>query len=342
MSGRTGAGSLRRYVVARVLLAPVFLFLLLTVLFVLLRVAPGDPVTASLAGRASPERIAQAREAAGLDRPLMVQYRDYLWRAARGDLGQPFTDPRAVSRIVLDRFPATLELTLFAMVVAVVVGLVVGAAAARFRDTPLDVAGRVFGVVSYAAPVFWTGILAQLVFANGLGWFPTGNRLGPRVAFNEVTGLYVLDAVLTRNGELFSDALAHLVLPGTTLGLLIGGVLVRIVRVNLVQTLRSDYVEAARGRGVGEPAVLFGHALRNALVPVVTVVGLQLALLLGGAILTESTFSWPGLGSALVSFLRARDYAAVQGIVTFFAVVVIVVSVLIDVLHALIDPRLRY
>ena len=335
---------MRRYMLGRLALAPLFLFIILTTLFVLLRVLPGDPVTVALAGRLSPAQIATRRAAAGLDRPILVQYWDYLTGVVRGDFGDAVTDPRSVAAIVRDLFPATLELLLFGMIVAVVLGLVLGALAARFRDTPFDVASRLFGVLVYAAPVFWTGILAQLYFANTLGWLPTGNRIGARVSVSEVeiTGLFLLDGLLRGNMEFFTDALRHLILPGMTLGLVISGVFIRMVRVNMLQTLRADYVEAARARGVSERRVVFRHALRNALVPVVTMIGLQFAVLLAGTVLTETTFSWPGLSGALVEFLNRRDYAAVQGIVTFIAVLVVGISLLIDFVNALIDPRVRY
>lgn len=344
MASSASTGSLRRYLLVRLALAPVFLFLILTVLFVLLRVAPGDPVTASLGGRASQSQIAEAREASGLDDPLAKQYFDYLSGVVRGDFGDPYTDPRSVTRIVADRFPATVELTLVAMIIAVTIGILVGARAARFRDGPFDVGGRLFGVLTYAAPVFWVGILAQLLFSVKLNWLPSGNRVSADipVADLDTTGYYLIDALIHRDGRFLVDTLEHLILPGVTLGLVISGVFVRMVRVNMLQTLRSDYVEAARARGVPERRVLYRHAFRNALIPVITIMGLQFSLLLGGAVLTETTFSWPGLGSALVDFLNARDYAAVQGIVTFFAIVVVVVSLAIDLINGLVDPRVRY
>ncbi len=340
----SASGSLRRYLLARLALAPLFLFLLLTALFVLLRVIPGDPISAALGGRLSPAEIEQRKEALGLNESVLSQYVDYLAGVVRGDFGEAFTDPRPVSEIIADRFPATVELTIVAMLIAVVLGIVVGSLAARRRDTPFDVGGRLFGVLIYAAPVFWTGILAQLVFANWLGWLPSGNRMSAAVPVGqlEITGFYLLDGILRADGELFFTALRHLVLPGVTLGLLISGVFIRMVRVNMLQTLRADYVEAARARGVGERKVLFRHAFKNALIPVITIMGLQFALLLGGAILTETTFSWPGLGSALVEFLNNRDFAAVQGIVTFVAIIVVFFSLLIDVVNGLIDPRVRY
>jgi peptide/nickel transport system permease protein len=303
---------------------------------------PGDPVAAALGDRVSAEQLESRRAAAGLDDPVIVQYGRYLAGVVQGDLGTPVTDPRSVTQIVADLFPATFELTMFAMIVAVVLGIIIGSLGARHRDGPFDVGGRLFGILIYAAPVFWLGILAQLLFANRWGLFPTGNRISARITFDDPTGFYLLDAIITRNSQLFWNAAEHLILPGMTLGLVISGVFIRMVRVNMLQTLRADYVEAAQARGVSERRVVFRHAFKNALVPVVTIMGLQFALLLGGAILTETTFSWPGLGQALVEFINTRDYAAVQGIVTFFAVLVVTVSLLIDIINGLVDPRVRY
>ena len=333
---------MRSYILGRLAFAPVFLLLLLTLLFILLRVMPGDPIAAALGDRLSASQIESRREAAGLNDPIIVQYGRYMVNVFQGELGTPATDPRSVTQIVFDLFPATFELTMFAMVVAVVLGILVGALGARYRDGPMDVGGRLFGVIIYAAPVFWLGILAQLLFANRWQLLPTGNRINARLSFDDPTGFYLIDGIITQNWTFWIDALEHLVLPGMTLGLVISGVFIRMVRVNMLQTLRADYVEAAQARGVANHRVVFAHAFKNALVPVVTIMGLQFALLLGGAILTETTFSWPGLGSALVEFINTRDYAAVQGITTFFAVLVVVVSLLIDIINGLLDPRVRY
>lgn len=339
---RGGGGSLRRFLLTRVLLAVPMLLILLTATFFLLRVAPGDPVTATLGDRVTPERAARIRHDLGLDRPLAQQYVEYLGKAARGDFGRAITTQRPISGTIRDRFPATLELTLAAMLVAVGVGVMVGALAARFRDTPLDIGGRLLGIVLYAAPIFWLGIMAQLLFSIKLGWLPTGGRIAPFSEPRAITHLYTVDAVLTGNWKALGSALRYLVLPATTLGLVIGGIFIRLVRVNMLQTLKADYVEAARARGVSEPRILFRHAFKNALVPVVTIIGLQFALLLSGAVLTETTFTWPGVGLSLFQFLQNRDYVAVQGFVTFFALFVIVASLLIDVASAIIDPRIRY
>jgi peptide/nickel transport system permease protein len=336
--------SLRTYVLTRVGLAIPTVLILLTLVFLLMRVAPGDPITAALGGRLPAEELDQRREAAGFDEPILNQYLDYLGDVATFDLGTTLTDGRTVTSIIVENGSATLELTIAAFSIALVVGIGIGLLAGRYRDTPIDVSGRLFGIVVYAAPVFFTGFLAQLLFGSVLGWLPTSGRASPITAFelDTQTHLYLIDSLITGNLAAFEDVLLHLILPAVTLGLLVSGVLIRLVRVNMLQTLRGDYVEAARARGVGERRVVIHHAFRNAMVPVVTVAGLQFAILLGGAILTEETFNWPGIGSELVRYLDERDYIAVQGIITVFALAVVVVSLLIDLIIAFIDPRVRY
>jgi peptide/nickel transport system permease protein len=336
--------SLRRYVLTRFALAVPTVLILLTMVFLLMRVAPGDPITSALGARLPQEELEQRREAAGYDKPILEQYFEYLGDVATLDLGTTLTDNRTVTSIITENGSATLELTLSAFLVTVVVGVSIGLLAGRFRDTPIDLGGRLFGIVIYAAPVFFLGFLAQLLFGSVLGWLPTSGRASPLVEFelDKISNFYLLDSLLTANWSAFWDVLTHLILPAVTLGLVISGVLIRLVRVNLLQTMRGDYVEAARARGVGERRVVINHAFRNAMVPVVTIAGLQFALLLGGAVLTEETFNWPGIGSELIRYLDERDYIAVQGIITVFAVAVVIVSVLIDVINAFIDPRVRY
>lgn len=333
---------MRRYLLTRLALTAPLLLLLLTATFLLLRVAPGDPVTATLGDRASDTRVAELRESLGLNEPLWRQYTEYVGGALSGNFGRAITTDTPVWDTIREDFPATLELTFAALLVAVAVGIGVGAVSARYRDSPLDVAGRILGIVLYAAPIFWLGILFQLLFAVKLGWLPTGGRTAAFSEPRDLTGLYTVDAVLTGNFSGLWAALRHLALPAVTLGLVIGGVLIRLVRVNMLQALRSDHVDAARARGLPERSVVLRHALRSALVPVVAVVGLQFALLLSGAVLTEATFSWPGLGQTLYNFLGDRDYTAVQGLVTFYALFVVAISLLIDVVSAWVDPRIRY
>ncbi len=333
---------MRRYLLTRLALTAPLLLLLLTATFLLLRVAPGDPVTATLGDRASDARAEALRDSLGLNEPLWQQYTEYVGGALTGNFGRAITTDTPVWDTIREDFPATLELTFAALLVAIAVGIAVGAVSARYRDSPLDVAGRILGIVLYAAPIFWLGILFQLLFSVKLGWLPTGGRTAAFSEPRDLTGIYTLDAVLTGNLSALWAALRHLALPAITLGLVIGGVLIRLVRVNMLLALRSDHVDAARARGLPERSVVLRHALRSALVPVVAVVGLQFALLLSGAVLTEATFSWPGLGQTLYNFLGDRDYTAVQGLVTFYALFVVAISLLIDVVSAWVDPRIRY
>ena len=340
------SGSLPRYLITRLLLVVPMVVILLTVVFVLMRVAPGDPVQAALGGRQPQSVIAEKRHELGFDKPVLVQYGNYLGGVLHGDFGQPTSTNRSVSDILTHEGAATLELTAAAMLFALVVGLGVGVLIGRFRDTPLDVAGRLFGILTYAAPVFWVGILFQLLFSAKLGWLPSSGQadtlVNLQISEHPHTNIYLVDAALNGQWDAFRNVAVHLVLPALTLGLLVCGVFIRLVRVNIIQTLRHDYIEAARARGISEARVVLRHGFRNALVPVVTVVGLQAALLMSGAVLTETTFNWPGIGQALIHFLNERDYVAVQGIATVFALIVVGISLVIDIVTAFVDPRVRY
>jgi len=340
------SGSLPRYLATRVALVIPMVWILLTVVFLLMRVAPGDPVQASLGGRAPAAVIEKQRHELGFDRPLIVQYGDYLGGVLHGDFGDSTSSNRSVTSVITHEGAATLELTFAAMLFALLVGLSLGVVIGRFRDTPLDVAGRLFGILTYAAPVFWVGILFQLLFVSHLHWLPGSGQadtlVNLRIREESHTHIYLLDAAIAGDWDGVRNVFVHLILPALTLGLLVCGVFIRLVRVNVIQALKHDYIEAARARGISEGRVVLRHAFRNALVPVVTVVGLQAALLLSGAVLTENTFNWPGIGQALIQFLNNRDYAMVQGIVTVFALIVVGVSLVIDIVTALIDPRVRY
>lgn len=335
-------GSLGHYLLIRVLLSIPMVLILLTLVFMLIRAAPGDPVTATVGSRLPPDELAQRKEALGLNDPILVQYFRFLGDALTGNFGEPFTDRRSVVGIVAETAPATIELALSALLVAITVGVVVGALTGRMRDTPFDIGGRLFGIIIYATPLFWTALLAQLLFSVNLGWLPSSGRAGAFYAPDEVTGFYVLDSIITGDLGALASVLNHLALPAITLGLLVGGIFIRMVRVNMLQSLRSDYVEAARARGVPERRVVFRHAFKNSLIPIVTIMGLQFAILIGNATLTENVFTWPGIARAVVTFIGARDYAAVQGIVAFIALVIVGLSLLIDVINALVDPRVRY
>jgi peptide/nickel transport system permease protein len=340
---RAGSGSLPRYILQRVLLVIPMIWVILTIVFLLLRVAPGDPVSAALGGKLNAQALEQRRAALGFNRPLIAQYWDYLSSVAHLDFGTTFSDNQPVLRVVRDNGGATLTLTAAAFVVALLVGIPLGLLAGRYRDSVPDVVIRLFGILTYAAPVFFVGFLLQLYVAGPLG-LPTSGDASPITVFEvqPKTHILLLDALLSGNGTAIQDVVKHLVLPATTLGLLICGIFIRLVRVNMLQTMQAEYVEAAEARGISPSKVTWRHGFRNALVPVITVVGLQFALLLGGAILTEPTFNWPGIGYKLVFYINNRDYGAVQGIITIFALAVVTISVLIDIVNALIDPRVRF
>jgi peptide/nickel transport system permease protein len=340
---RSGSGSLPRYIVQRTILVIPMIWVILTLVFIVLRVAPGDPVSAALGGKLNADALEQRRQALGFNEPLISQYWDYLSSVLRLDFGRTFSDNQPVLHVIRDNGGATLSLTMASFLIALLVGIPLGMVAGRFRDSVGDVVIRVFGIVTYAAPVFFVGFLLQIYVAQPLG-LPTSGMASPITVFvvQPHTHILLIDVFLSGNGTAINDVLKHLLLPAITLGLLICGVFIRLVRVNILQTMQADYVEAAEARGIAPRKVARRHAFRNALVPVITVVGLQFALLLGGAVLTESTFNWPGLGQKLVNYINDRDYGAVQGIITVFALAVVLISLLVDIVNALVDPRVRY
>jgi peptide/nickel transport system permease protein len=337
---------LPRYLLTRLALVIPMIWILITLVFFLMR-GIGDPITASLGGRLPADQLQARIHAAGYDRPILVQYGDYLWSLLHGDLGTTVTDNRPVTEMLRVNGAATLELAFWAFLVALAVGIPLGRIAARHRDRIPDVFLRVSGVLFYAAPVFFVGLLGKLVFSIWLDWLPVSGRASAKtiLAISHVspkTNIYLVDAILYGEPSYIWDVVWHTIMPAITLGLLVGGIFLRLVRTNLLQTMKDDYVEAARARGIIEGRIKRKHAFMYAMVTVVTVMGLQAALLLGGAILTEETFEWQGLGYMLAQYLIKRDFVAVQGIVTVLAMVVVVASFVIDVITALIDPRVRY
>jgi peptide/nickel transport system permease protein len=319
---------------------------LVTMVFLLMRVI-GDPVTAAQGGRLNAEQIAERKHAAGLDRPMLTQYWEYITGLLHGDFGTTLTDHRQISGILTEYGAATLELSFWALIVAFAVGIPLGRLAARYRDRLPDVILRLFAILIYAAPVFFVGLLLKLVFAVRLGWLPVAGRASTNVELrwqhvSPKTNIMVIDAILYGDSGYLLDVLRHAVLPAVALGLLTAGIFLRLVRINLIQTLRADYVDAARARGLSRRVVTGRHAFRNAMIPIVTVMGMQIAMMLGASVLTETTFEWKGLGYQFAQYLSARDFIAVQGIVAFIALIVAVLSFVVDVLVALIDPRVRF
>ncbi|WP_166843793.1 ABC transporter permease [Isoptericola sp. BMS4] len=347
MASRSTAGSaLGRYVLVRFLLIIPTVFILVTTVFVLMR-ATGDPITAALGGRLTPDQLAERIHAAGYDRPILAQYWEYLTGIFTGDFGRTISDNRPVVEILSQYGTATLELATYAVLVALVLGIPFGMVSGYFRDRLPDAVLRILAILAYATPVFFAGLLLKLIFSVWLGWFPVAGRVSTdgEIAMQVAgadSGFMLVDAFRTGDPAVVLDVLSHAVLPAAALGLLTAGVFLRLVRTNMISTLGADYIDAARSRGVRESRLVRKHAWRPALIPIITVAGMQIAMLLVGAVLTETTFEWRGLGFQLAEYLQARDFVAVQGIVVLMAVVVAVTNFLVDVVAALVDPRVRY
>ena len=336
------ARALLRYSATRLGLVPVMLWLIATLVFLLLRVAPGDPVDAVLGSRAPAAAKAAMRARLGLDQSLLDQYLDYLHGLIQGDLGQGLINQEPVSSIIGRTLPASLELSVVALVVAAIVGLSIGFSGIARPEGKLDLAGRLYGLGTYALPPFWVAMLVQLLFAVSLGWLPVGGRFPPSLMPPQGSGFYLIDSVLALDWTALRGTIRHLVLPAGTLALLLSGTFTTALRLNLRRTLRGDYVEAARSRGLSETQVVLRHGLPNALLPVLTIAGITVASLIGGALLIEVTFSWPGIALRLQEAINQRDYPVVQGIVVVIAAMVVLVSVAVDLLVAALDPRIRY
>ena len=324
------------------LVVPTFLGITLLV-FTLIRLIPGDPVEALSGERGmTEERHQRLLHEFGLDRPLPVQYGDYVWKALHGDLGLSAITHEPVFAEFAARFPATLELSFVAMLLALSIGLPAGIVAAVKRNTAWDYSVMGASLTGYSMPIFWWGLLLILTFSVWLGWTPVSGRIAIQYDIAPVTGFMLVDSLLAGDKGAFRSALSHLILPAIALGTIPLAVIARMTRSSMLEVLREDYVRTARAKGAGRVRVVAVHALRNALIPVVTTIGLQVGTLLAGAILTETIFSWPGIGKWLVEAIHRRDYAAVQGGILMTATVIIGVNLIVDVLYGVINPRIRH
>ena len=334
---------LARYVAIRGALIIPSVLILYTIAFIILRILPGNPILAVLGTKnIPPEQLRALEHQLGLDKPLYVQYFDYLWRALQGDFGQSLViRGRPIAADLAARLPATIELAVAGLIVSLGLGLATGLIAGLRRDTKIDTAMRVYGALTYTLFIPWLGLMFQLVFAVWLHWLPVSGRIDPRVNIKTITGFYLIDSLITGNWTAFKSALAHIVLPALTLGIVLSGPYTRLLRNNLAVVLDSNFIMAYRAHGVREKRITW-HAFRNAIIPVVTYAGLQFALLLGGAVLTETTFDWPGIGTYLVEKIQYRDYPAIQAVILVFALIVGLISLLVDIIYAYLDPRIRY
>jgi peptide/nickel transport system permease protein len=330
-----------RFVLRRLLQAIPTLLLLSVVVFAWLRSLPGGPASALLGDRATPERIAELNRVMGLDQPIWVQYVRFLGRVVNGDFGTSSITGDPVLEEIGRALPATIELSLVALVIAVGLGIPLGYVAARYHGRPLDVATVIGTLVGVAVPVFFLGYVLKDVFAVDLGWFPPSGRQSVAVDATNVTGFAVLDGILTREFDASLDALHHLVLPSLALATIPLAVIVRITRASVLEVLGSDFVRTANSKGLAPGTVRGRHVLRNALLPVSTTIGLQVGLLLAGAVLTERVFVWGGVGTLLADAITLRDYPRLQAVLMLGALIYVLVNLLVDLSYAIIDPRVR-
>ncbi len=330
-----------RYVLQRLLALLPVLLLVLVIIFTLSRLIPGDPAVTLLGPGATDVQIAALRAQLRLDEPPLLQFLSYLGGVLQGDLGRSLKSNAPVLGEVLVRLPATLELALAATLVAMLVGVPVGVYSAVRPNSWFDHAVRVVSLAGVSMPAFLLAVLLQLVFAIQLGWLPISGRHSPYFLDDPITGFAVLDGLLAGDAEAAWDALGHLVLPTAVLAAFLAATLGRFVRNAMLEVMAEDFVRTARSKGLPERSVVFVHALRNALLPAVTILGLKFAELLGGAILTETVFAWPGIGRYMFDAIRNRDYPVVQGATLVFALLFMLVSLAVDLLHAALDPRIR-
>jgi len=312
------------------------------IVFVFIRMTPGDPVDIMMGqgGAISAGEIEQLQSEFHLDEPITTQLWYFLRDALRGDLGYSYIKKRPVTELIGDRLPATIELAGGALLFALLVAFPIGIISAVRQNSLLDRLSMSFAFLGISMPAFWLGIVLILIFAVGLGWLPVQGRLGSDITLQHITGFYVMDSVLTRNWPALQSALAHLILPSVTLGAAVAAIVARVLRSSMLEVLRSDFVQLARAKGAPEWLVVVKHALRNALIPTVTVVGLQVGVLLGGNMIVETVFSWPGLGRTVVEAIFNRDFPLIQGAVMVYAFTFVAANLVVDVMYTYLNPKI--
>ncbi len=331
-----------RYIIQRLLMLIPVLIGISIITFVMVRLIPGDPARVMAGERATDAQVQRVREMWGLDKPIHEQYLIYLNNLLHGNMGRSLKRNEAVTEELRWALPTTIELSFTAMFFAILIGIPAGIVAAYKQNSWWDLSVMMASMVGISMPVFWLGLLLIYVFALKLGWMPPSGRLSVGVKITRITGMYTVDALLTGNWRGFLDAVHHLIMPALAVGTIPMAIIARMTRSSLLEVLRQDYIRTARSKGLGEARVIFQHALKNAFLPVVTIIGLQLGTLLVGAILTESIFALPGMGRLIVDRILSRDYPVVQGAVLVFAATFVLINLLVDLSYAYLDPRIRY
>lgn len=331
------------YLIRRLVLVVPVLLGVSIIVFSLIHMIPGDPVQLIFSGTgASPEQREAMRHALGLDRPLLVQYISYVFNAIRGDLGHSIHFKQPVMELILERMPATIELTMTSLFIALIVAFPVGIISAVKRNSLTDQVAMVGATLGISLPTFWVSIMLIMLVAVKLGWLPGFGRISYEVHLQRVTGFNLIDSLLTWNIPAFKDTVAHLILPALALGLATATFTTRLVRSSMLEVLGRDYVRTARSKGLSEQTVLNRHVLRNVLIPVVTLVSVSFGALLGGAVVTETIFAWPGIGRLVIQAISNRDFPVVQGVILFFALIRLTINLVTDVLYTWLDPRIGH
>jgi peptide/nickel transport system permease protein len=331
-----------RFVVRRLLLLVPILVGLSILVFLWVRALPGDPASALLGERATPARIAAFRRQYGLNKPITTQYYAYVKTTIQGDLGISIASRRPVATEISERFPATVELAVAAMIFAIGVGIPLGFFAAKWYGTWFDHLSLFASLIGISVPIFFLAVILKYIFSVKLGWLPSVGQISVLINLKHPTNFYLLDAILAWNWSAFWDVLKHLILPAIALGSIPLAIVARITRAAVLDVQNEDYVRTARAKGLNPLIVDGRHVLRNAMLPVSTIIGLQTGLLLSGAVLTETVFAYPGIGSWLYNAITNRDYPVIQGGVLFLAVVFVMVNLLVDISYAILNPRIRY
>jgi peptide/nickel transport system permease protein len=329
------------YILRRLVWLPVVLWAVASLTFLTLRLVPGDPLAQVATLVLDPAQLDRVRALWALDQPIWNQYLLFIGNLLRGDLGLSMASGQPLSALLFEKLPPTVELALVAMVISTLIGIGTGVLSATTRSRAVDYSSRTFAILGLSIPWFWIAILFIYIFSVQLRWTPVGGRIGIGVDYEVITNFLILDSLITGNWEALVSALRHLALPSLAIGLTSAGFVARLTRSAMLEVLRADYIRSARAKGLRERTITYGHALRNAILPVITLQGLQFGTLLGGAVITELVFSWPGLGRMLLDSILRRDYAVVQGTVIFVAFIYVMMNLLVDLLYRVVDPRLR-
>lgn len=312
------------------------------IVFLIIRAIPGDPAQMILGQQATKESVEALRENLGLNNPWYIQYFDYLKGLLTGDLGVSIRTNQPISTEIWPYLAATFELAFFAMVIAVVIGMNAGIISAWFQNTWFDYLAMVIALIGVSVPVFWLGLLEQWLFSINLGWFPTSGREEVRDPIMAITHFYLIDTLIQGRYDQFGTVVKHLILPGMALATIPMAIIARMTRSSMLEVMRSDYIRTARAKGQKMFIVVYKHALKNAIIPILTVIGLQTGLLLGGAILTETIFSWPGIGRYIYEAIGFRDYPVIQSGILVVAFLFVIINFIVDILYSFIDKRMKY